>query len=225
MKLTALAIMAKVPQVGRTKTRLCPPLTPEQAAALYEAMLKDSIDLVAGMEGFELVIAGTPSDGMSYFKPMSPPQALILPVDCDHIGECLDKVLTQLMYRGHPKALAFNSDGPSLPSKYFHDAAELLDTVDLVVGPSTDGGYYLIGIKHPQPQLFYKIHWSTSVVCSQTLALAEGSGLQTALLDPWYDVDDINSLHRLRDELNHLPKRRLVHTRGLLSQIYPLSIE
>jgi len=172
-----LVIMAKRPAVGRTKTRLCPPLTPTQAAALYEAMLRDTIELVAQLEGVQLAIAVTPPEATSAFLHMSPPDTLLLPVAGADIGDCLNKVLSDLLASGHSRAMALNSDGPTLPSSHLRQAVAELDDADVVLGPSEDGGYYLIGLKEPQPGLFQDIEWSTERVTSQTLVRAESLAL------------------------------------------------
>jgi len=212
----ALAIMAKAPAVGRTKTRLCPPLTPARAAALYEALLRDTIALAAGLEGVQLAIALTPPEATAWFERWSPPGTLLLPVNGADIGECLDRVLGALLAAGHRGALALNSDGPTLPLAHLRQALAQLDQADVVLGPGEDGGYYLIGMRVPHPRLFYEIDWSTDRVLAQTLARAERLGLRVALLRPWYDVDTASDLDRLRAELKTLPAAALPHTRRFL---------
>jgi rSAM/selenodomain-associated transferase 1 len=209
----ALIIMAKEPAVGSTKTRLTPPLSPAQAAALYEALLKDTIALSASMRGIDLTIAVTPSDATGYFERISPPKAHLLPVDCEHIGDCLSQVIARLLGKGYPKVCALNSDGPSLPAKHIHRAFDLLDDHDVVFGPNEDGGYYLLGLKQLHTEIFTGIPWSTSQVLPQTLDKVKAMGLRAALLTPWYDVDSIADVARLQREVESLPLDRLVHTR------------
>ncbi|MBU1750589.1 MAG: TIGR04282 family arsenosugar biosynthesis glycosyltransferase [Chloroflexi bacterium] len=208
----ALVIMAKQPAVGQTKTRLCPPLTPAQAAALYEALLRDTIELVAGLDGVRLAVAVTPPEATDYFRRIAQ-GAHLLPVAGADIGDCLDQVLSELLATGHPRAIALNSDGPTLPVAYLRQAVASLNGADVVLGPSEDGGYYLIGLKQPQPGLFRDIAWSTELVMPQTLARAEALGLRVALLPPWYDVDTAADLDRLRAELADLPTDVLPHSR------------
>ena len=208
-----LVIMAKQPAVGHTKTRLCPPLTLTEAAALYEAMLRDTIELVAGLEGVRLAIAVTPPGAIDAFRRISPPDAILLPVDGADIGDCLNQVLGRLLVDCHSQAIALNSDGPTLPATYFQQAIDRLHSVDVVLGPSEDGGYYLIGLTQPRPELFREIEWSSEQVTAQTLARAEAMGLSVALLPPWYDVDTAADLDRLRAELATLPAGALPYTR------------
>ena len=216
MKGPVFVIVAKQPAVGRTKTRLSPPLTPEQAAALYEALLRDTVELVAGVEGARLAIAVTPPEATDDFRHLSPPDTILLPVAGKDIGECLSQVLDQLLAAGHSKAIALNSDGPTLPAGYLWLAITQLETADVVLGPSEDGGYYLIGVKQPQAGLFQGIAWSTDRVTSQTLVRAETMGLDVAVLPPWYDVDTGADLERLQAELVALPPEALPHTRRFL---------
>jgi rSAM/selenodomain-associated transferase 1 len=220
----ALIIMAKQPAVGHTKTRLCPPLTPTQAAALYEALLLDTIELGANVEGVQLAVAVTPPQAMDYFKALSPADTLLVPVAGADIGDCLNQVLSRLLAEGHPAAIAINSDGPTLPVDYLHQAIAALNETDLVLGPSRDGGYYLIGLKRPQSQLFANIEWSTERVAPQTLARAEELGLRVAVLPAWYDVDTFTDLQRIQAELTALPAEALPHTRRFFAD-YPQVLE
>jgi rSAM/selenodomain-associated transferase 1 len=220
MKEVALAVMAKRPIAGRTKTRLCPPLSAEQAAALFEAMLLDTLQLVLELDGIRLAIGITPPEAAAFFRPISPEGTLFLPVDGADLGECLDRVLSRLLLEGYGKALALNSDGPSLPLGYLRQAIDRLDGAEVVLGPSEDGGYYLIGLKAPQPGLFEGISWSTERVTEQTLAHAKDLGLTVALLPPWCDIDTPVDLERLQDELQTLPPGSLPHTRLCLGQLH-----
>jgi len=214
----ALAIMAKLPAVGQAKSRLSPVLTPSDAAALYEALLLDTIELAGGLEGVQLAIGITPSDAVDYFRHISPSNTVLIPVDGADIGDCLKQALGQLLADDYARALALNSDGPTLPVTILRQACAELENreIDVVLGPNEDGGYYLIGIKQPHPELFEGISWSTSQVTSQTLTKAETLGLEVAQLPPWYDVDTPAELDRLRAELPTLPDTSLRHTRRFL---------
>ena len=210
--------MAKQPAIGQTKTRLCPPLTREQAAALYEALLRDTIALVASLEGADLAIAVTPPSAMGYFESISPSGTVLHPVTCKDIGECLEKTLSHLLNLGYSKALALNADGPSLPPDFLDQAINALNRSDLVFGPAQDGGYYLVGMKKMNPALFRGITWSTDQVLSQSLVKAKKLDLSTALLPQWYDIDTADDLHQLRNDLYSLSQKRLKHTRRVLTE-------
>jgi len=211
----AIVIMAKRPEAGRTKTRLSPPLTPDEAVGLYEALLRDTIRLVSSLDHVQLAIAVTPPDAADEFRRFTPPNAHILPVEGPNIGECLSQVLSRLLDRGYRAAFAINSDGPSLPRAYLQEAMRRIWDVDVILGPSEDGGYYLIGLKESYPSLFQGVAWSTDRVAAQTLERAAALGLRVERLPPWYDVDTAADLERLQSELRNLPDNELPHTRLL----------
>ena len=198
--------MAKRPAAGVTKTRLCPPLTTERAAALYACFLADVVDMVraAARDVPHLTphIAYTPTGAADYFRDLAP-DFVLLPQTGSTLGERLEAVMEKALASGHAQVAAVNSDSPSLPAIYFAQAFSALDdpAVDVVLGPCDDGGYYLIGWKRPHPFLVRDVQMSTPNTLADTLALAGRAGLSVALLPPWYDVDSPKDLERLaRDE-------------------------
>lgn len=217
MNQTVFAIMAKKPQVGKTKTRLSPALTQQEAVALYEALLKDTVALVAELHWADLTIAITPPGSREYFESIAPVGTLLLPVEGKNIGKCLSKATETLFSLGYRKVLALNSDGPSVPPEYLVQAARYLDEADIVLGPGHDGGYYLVGMTSPHPELFEDIDWSTERVLPQTLERARRLGLRPALTPQWYDVDTPADLARFEVELIQLPPNRLLQCRKFLA--------
>jgi rSAM/selenodomain-associated transferase 1 len=209
-------IMAKQPQAGSTKTRLCPPLSPTEAADLYEALLKDTLALAGSLEGIDLAVAITPPDSRPYFEGITPAGARLMPISGCHIGDCLVQSFENLFELGYKKAIALNSDGPSLPPAYLLQAAQALEQNDVVLGPGFDGGYYLIGLKHLHRAIFDGIAWSSRKVMNQTLQRAAALGLSVFQTPVWYDVDTAPDLRRLIAELNHRSPDHLVHTRRFL---------
>lgn len=224
MNETVIAIMAKQPLVGRTKTRLHPALTMQGAANLYEALLLDTIALAASQDWADLAVAITPPESHPYFESITPAGTLLLPVQGKDIGECLSQVMETLLGMGYLKALALNSDGPTLPAEYLNQAAGLLDQAEIVFGPNDDGGYYLVGMSQPHTSIFQDIAWSTGQVFTQTMDRAAESGLHAAFTAPWYDVDTPADLNRLIRELETTSPDRLQHTRRFLkglSYVFP----
>jgi rSAM/selenodomain-associated transferase 1 len=215
---SALIIMAKKPKVGSIKTRLCPPLKLDEAAMLYEALLWDTIEMVTGVRDIDLAIAITPPESSEYFKQITPLDTILIPVACADIGECLACVLGKLIDMGYDRVMALNSDGPTLPPGYIQAAIQSLEQHDLVLGPAEDGGYYLVGFQELHTKIFSGIDWSTDRVLTQTLRRAEQLSLSVHLLPPWYDIDTVADIHRLRDELKNLPPNALTHTRRFLDQ-------
>lgn len=215
----ALLVVAKRPAPGRTKTRLTPPLSPQQACALYECFLKDTLDLVRKIPSVQPVIAYLPAQEKTYFNKLAPDFELLEQAGSD-LGSRLDHALTQYLARGYGKVVIMNSDGPTLPPRYLEMAFETLEgEVDVVLGPCDDGGYYLIGLKQPAPRLLSDVPMSTSHVTADTLTLAEEMGLQATLLPCWYDVDDVDSLARLIRELDGFPSGRASHTRAMVKEL------
>jgi glycosyltransferase A (GT-A) superfamily protein (DUF2064 family) len=147
-----------------------------------------------------------------------------LPIACDDIGDGLNQALERVLAAGHSPAMAFHSDGPTVPAAYLEQAIARLQEADVVLGPSEDGGYYLIGLKQARPELFRDIEWSTERVTAQTLARIHTLGLNGALLPSWYDVDRPADLDRLRVELATLPAEVAPHTRRFLGLRRPAAL-
>jgi len=215
----ALLVVAKRPAAGRTKTRLTPPLSPAQAAALYECFLRDTLDLVRQVPDVQRVVAYLPTEARDYFVALAPDFGHICQQGGD-LGDRLDNALTHYLRLGYRRVAIMNSDGPTLPASCLVQAFEALsDGVDVVLGPCDDGGYYLIGLQRPAPRLLREVRMSTPAVVADTLALAAEEGLRVKLLPTWYDVDDAASLDRLAAELAAAPPTIAPRTRAFLSQM------
>lgn len=195
----ALIVMAKRPSPGQTKTRLTPPLTPQQAADLYECFLRDVLDIVRRVPHITPFIAASPPNSQPYFAQLAPDFGFV-PQIGQNLSERLHFVMVQLLQAGFEQVAAINSDSPTLPAAYLRRAFTLLadPAVDVVLGPCEDGGYYLIGWKRPNPHLILNVPMSTSRVLQDSLAIAAQEGLRVALLPEWYDVDETADLARLQ---------------------------
>jgi hypothetical protein len=196
-----LMVVAKQPAAGQTKTRLCPPLTGETAAALYECFLRDTLQIMRMALNVTPTIVYLPDDAADYFRNLAPDFVLMRQQGAD-LGERLDNLLTAALKQGAQAAVVIDSDSPTLPAAYLNEAfACLAEGADVVLGPCEDGGYYLIGLKEPQPRLLREVTMSTSTVLRDTLRIAQELRLQVALLPTWYDVDTAAELQRLHQEL------------------------
>jgi len=212
-----LLVVAKRPVAGQTKTRLCPPLTGEAAAALYACFLHDTLDVMRQVPDVGRGIVYLPEAAGDYFSALAPDMQLSLQQGTD-LGERLDHLLTAALEAGACQAVVMDSDSPTLPADYLVQAFDALSGPnDVVLGPCEDGGYYLIGLKRPQPRLLRDVQMSTPYVVRDTLALAEQLDLQVALLPSWYDVDTVAELDRLRAELRDAPTHTARHTRAFLT--------
>ena len=198
----ALLVVAKQPVPGQTKTRLCPPLTHAQAADLYECFLRDTLDTMRTVMKVKAIIGYLPDDAQEYFRQLAPDMELIGQLG-ETLGERLDHLLKVTLNNGFQQAVIMDSDSPTLPASYLIQAFDQLAEADVVLGPTRDGGYYLIGAKRPQSQLVRQVQMSTPHVLSDTLKLAKAIGITIALLPIWYDVDNISDLFHLDREIKH----------------------
>ena len=207
MAQTAVVIMAKAPQAGTVKTRLCPPLSPQTAASLYRAFLLDKIAQVGELAHAQATLAYTPAESRAVFAELAP-HCLLIPQQGAELGERLHNSFARCFAAGYTSVLAIDSDTPNLPTAYLQQAVDLIAApqTDMVIGPTEDGGYYLIGMRQFHGRLFEAIDWSTERVFRQTIARAGEIGLPVAALAEWYDVDDEASLIRLARELFCSPK-------------------
>jgi len=218
--LCALAVMTKAPQAGRVKTRLVPPLTPEEAAELNKCFLRDTTAAISNACSRRPVgdarashsEAATAACGIAVYTPVGAESAYtdVLPADFsllpqrgDEFGERLYFAVEDLFKCGFDSVCLIDSDSPTVPAENFEQAVELLSTSEdrVVLGPSDDGGYYLIGMNKPHRHLFEQIDWSTERVLNQTMQRATEIGIEVKLLPTGYDVDDDASLRRLCNEL------------------------
>ena len=212
----ALLVVAKRPAAGQTKTRLTPPLSPIQAAALYECFLGDTLDVMRQTPGVQRVVAYLPASAEAYFATLAPDFERLVQEGHD-LGERLDNALNTYLARGYARVAIMNSDGPNLPVHCLTAAFEGLADADVVLGPCDDGGYYLIGLKRPAPRLLREVRMSTAHVTTDTLTVAAEEGLRVTLLPIWYDVDDAESLARLWSDLRVASATVAPRTRAFLA--------
>jgi uncharacterized protein len=205
-----IAFMAKASAPGRAKTRLVPPLTFEEAAVLNTAFLQDVADNVllaandadrhGGIAGYA---AYGPPGSEDFFRRTLPGGIGLIEAWRQNFGDCLLHTIEEIFARGHESAVVLNSDSPTLPTAFLVETAAALARPGdrAVLGASSDGGYYLLGLKAAHRHMFEDIAWSTEKVAKQTLERAREIGLEVYRLPVWYDVDDIDGLRRLYTEL------------------------
>lgn len=204
--LCALAVMTKAPQAGHVKTRLVPPLTPDEAAELNKCFLRDTttaISRVTTNSDASGIAVYTPIGAESTYDALLPSDFSLLPQRGVGFGERLYFAAEDLFGCGFDSVCLIDSDSPTVPAKNFSKAIAALKMHGdcVVLGPCDDGGYYLIGVKKPHRELFDQIEWSTERVFDQTIRRAQEIGLEIKLLPPGYDVDDAASLRRLCNEV------------------------
>jgi rSAM/selenodomain-associated transferase 1 len=211
---TGIAVMAKAPRAGHAKTRLCPALSPSQAAGLGAAFLRDiteNLRIASRAAAIVPFVAFAPAGSERLFDGIVAPGTRMLladgtppaPEGVEKFGRCLLHAIEAMLALGHEAACVLNADSPTLPTRLLLEAeAALAKPGDRVVmGAAEDGGYYLLGMKRAHKNLFSRIDWSTPCVAAQTRERARACGLEMVELDPWYDVDEPRSLARLLGEL------------------------
>ncbi|MCW3976011.1 MAG: TIGR04282 family arsenosugar biosynthesis glycosyltransferase [Candidatus Bathyarchaeota archaeon] len=217
--ISAIVIMAKAPKPNEVKTRLIPHLKPDMAALLYHNFLLDKIEQVKSIEKAEFFIAYMPDNSENYFKKIAPDFDLILQIGND-LGDRLVYVSNKLFNKGFKKVVILDSDTPNLPTEYIRKAIIRLETSDIIIGPCEDGGYYLIGLKLPTPDIFKNIPWSTSEVVNVTVKRAEAICLKSSFLKYWYDIDTIDDLKRLKKDLEDSKEKKFSeNTDNFLSKL------
>ncbi len=187
-----IMVFAKAPVPGRVKTRLVQPLTPDQAAALHDALVRDTVQRLQALTEFDVEL----------HTDIPAPVWLDLTVRkrLQHEGDLglkMLKALTSALDRGHPRAMIVGSDSPGLPPAFIREL--LSSSADIAIGPAEDGGYYAIAATRVHPRMFDAVRWSTSEALAGTLTACEACGLTTALGPAWFDVDTPDDLERLRE--------------------------
>lgn len=200
-----LILFAKRPRLGRVKTRLVPPLTPEQALELYRAFLADQLRFLESMRpryAIELCLDGPD-------RSIAPEGIVVTEQGPGDLGRRMLAAMVRSHDSGARATVIIGADAPTLPANHVHTAFERLDATDpAVISPAEDGGYVLIGLREPRPHLFHEIAWGGSSVCAATRRRAAEAGLSLFELPVWYDVDDAESLERLRAQLQAVTARQ-----------------
>lgn len=187
-----LIVFAKAPVPGRVNTRLVPPLTTEQAAAVHEASLMDVVRRGLATHG-QVSIRYDDAPGSSAFFAEAFPDLERRPQARGDLGVRLERTFAEEFEAGAERVAIIGTDSPTLPESRLAHAFEALIDHDVVLGPAADGGYYLVGIRGrawpTARDLFAGIHWSSDRVLGDTITRLAGTGLQAELLAPWYDID------------------------------------
>jgi rSAM/selenodomain-associated transferase 1 len=195
--LRVLGVFAKEPRSGQVKTRLAAQTSADWAARVATAFLLDAVQRLARIDA-ALVLAFTPPAAQSYFAEIAQGQFRLIPQTEGDLGRRMAAFFTEQFHAGAAAAVLVGTDSPTLPLSFIVQAFQELESADVVIGPSTDGGYYLIGCARRVPPVFDGIPWSTSVVLSHTMASLQDPAYRLALLPPWYDVDTLDDWRMLQ---------------------------
>ena len=191
-----LVVVAKAPVAGEVKTRLLPHFTPEEAVDLYRCFLQDRLEEIGLLEGIDLAVAFTPANARDTFLRISGNGFELFAQKGDNLGQRLNNIFIEKLDRDYEAVSIIDSDTPDLPRTMVEQSFRILTSgqADAVFGPCDDGGYYLVGMRRPHPELFEDIPWSTEAVLPVTLQRAERLGIRTKLLPGWNDLDTFEDL-------------------------------
>lgn len=199
-----LIIFAKAPEAGRVKTRLTPFLSPEKAAKLQEAFLIDILKMSKALQTPRL-IACAPDTRHTFFQRCEKEDGIrLMTQEGEDLGQRMKNAFQQAFDESFERVVIIGCDSPTLPLSYIAEAFERLTEHTVVLGPSLDGGYYLIGAKAPLPELFNQMAWGTEIVLNETLKRLNAEKSPYYLLPFWYDIDLPADLSFLEQHLEYL---------------------
>ena len=221
-----LVIMAKAPKLGMVKTRLARSLPPPVVTGLYRCLLEDTMALAQSLGSIEVAIM-CPASDLDDLAGLAGNEVRLVAQTGEGLAAALTSVFAQFTGPGRQRIIAFNSDSPHLPPSVLERAFEALATCDVVVGPTHDGGYYLVGAKATHPGLFDGDGMGTSNALDTLLGRVRALGLSVSLADAFYDIDVASDLLRLDAELRLAPPRAprtaawLAEWRQVVAQLKP----
>jgi uncharacterized protein len=198
--------MAKAPRAGEVKTRLLGALSPEEAKGLYVAFLSDTFALMEDVkeerENLALALCYTPEGDEEAFEEVEREGSLMIPQRGENLGGRLTNCFADLFALGFESVVVIGADSPTLPGEFVFDAFECFETDDdVVIGPTEDGGYYLVGMRRLHKRIFEDIPWSGADALQATIERAREAELNLVLLPEWRDVDTPEDLEQLRRDL------------------------
>ncbi len=228
----AIVVFAKAPIAGQVKTRLIGTLTSEEAKDLYICFLKDTFESLEELiEEFQeededdessLVLCFTPADELEAFESADLNGCLMLEQSGNDLGERMKNCFDDLFRMNFQSVIIVGADTPTLPNEIIAEAFAILteEKNTVAVGPTTDGGYYLIGMNSPHPVLFDNIHWSSDQVMIETQQIATQNQIKLSLLPEWFDVDAPADLERLKLSIS-AKEADPAHTKRFLKKLKP----
>lgn len=235
----ALIVFAKHPKAGKVKTRLVPPLTYEEAKELYVCFVKDALiqyARIAEQLNVRIFLFISPENAVAYFSEMlgqlgdmgfSNHKIQMRLQTGTHLGEKIFDAFSVVFSEGYETAVITGTDHPTMPDDFLVQAFTCLDDrhTDSVIGPTKDGGFYLLGLKEIQKPYFENVEWSTSRVFKQTLLNLKSVLKSIVTLPEWYDVDEKKSLDQVLDEIGMLEDDKApVYTKQFLKQLKAVEV-
>jgi uncharacterized protein len=218
---SALVILTKAPKPGQSNTRLVPPLSFEEAADLAAALLIDQVNHLGKYSAAQLFICYTPSGALSWIEALLPPGASCFDQQGESLGDRMRHAVAYLFARGFQRVILIGGDLPSLPLAIVDAAMESLtnENCEVVLGPSLDGGYYLVGMSRTITEIFDGMIWSRDDVLARTIEKLDDGKKNYKLLSSWYDIDTIADLRRLEADGGAAPAGPMEKTLALLRKL------
>ena len=203
-----LGFFAKFPEPGKVKTRLARDIGPDAAADVCRRIAEYVLKRTASEDsGYRRIIFYMPETMRQQFSDWMPGEVLRAQTGGD-VGERMDNALKELFDMGAEKAIVIGSDIPGLHTGIIVQAFHKLDSSDVVIGPARDGGYYLIGMKSPHPEIFRNMMWGTEKVFKETVTIIEKMGLSYGVVATLFDVDDLDDFVRAEELLKDVENRK-----------------
>ena len=216
----ALILFARDPVLGKVKTRLSPFLEDESILKLYTCFLQDSLNNIRQVENIDHFVGVAPSNESGFFSEMLAPDIQLFIQEGELLGDKMRRAIQDRFAEGYGRVGIIGSDSPSLPVPYIDRAFD--SDKDMVLGPSTDGGYYLIGMKGKVVEVFDGVNWGTETVLSETCDRLVKNGVELELLPVWYDIDSPEDLKFFKTHLDLIEQaglRKSGETGKLLDKI------
>lgn len=217
----ALAVMAKAPLPGSVKSRLVPALSAEEAADLARALLLDQLGHLQSFAGADLYLAFAPAESESLMRQLAPRRYHCFPQAGHDLGQRMQAIFAKLFDRGYRRIVLIGGDLPAVPLRFFEEAYAFLrsSAQRIVLGPSSDGGYFLLGCNRLTPQIFTGIDWGRPQVLEQTVAHLAASKIAYHLLPEWFDIDTSDDVVRLGSAVHTSLGDAMPQTASLLPRL------
>jgi rSAM/selenodomain-associated transferase 1 len=217
----ALAVMAKAPVAGQVKTRLLPSFTAEEAAELSRSLLVDQLSNLQALDTADFYLAFAPDDAQLVMEKLAPPCFHLFPQQGDDLGARMASVFESLFRMGHKNIALIGGDLPPVPLGFFDQTYAFLESLKkrVVLGPSRDGGYYLVGCNQLTPEIFQAMRWSHSEVLTETQNKLASLKVDCHLLPLWFDIDTADDLRHLESVSDNALKKAMPNTLLVLRRL------
>ncbi|HEX4989263.1 MAG TPA: TIGR04282 family arsenosugar biosynthesis glycosyltransferase [Candidatus Binatia bacterium] len=221
IRANALAVMAKAPVAGQVKTRLLPSFTAEEAAELSRSLLVDQLSNLRALDTADFYLAFAPDDAQLVMEKLAPPCFHLFPQQGDDLGARMASVFERLFRMGHKNIALIGGDLPPVPLGFFDQTYAFLESLKkrVVLGPSRDGGYYLVGCNQLTPEIFQAMRWSHSEVLTETQNKLASLKVDYHLLPLWFDIDTADDLRHLESVSDNALKKAMPNTLLVLRRL------